>query len=102
MNTGRLVDLIGLVDLGLVNWGNSWGIDWRLAREVRRRGELVHLLFAQFLAATCMAYIQFTTELRTNDRNETQKVERVQTKLNNSEGGAGDKGVAYGPSEPCN
>ena len=23
---------------------NSWGINWRLAQEVRRRGELVHLL----------------------------------------------------------
>ena len=47
MKTGRLVDLItlvdwglgelvdwGLVDLGLVDWGNwrnSCGIDWRLA-----------------------------------------------------------------------
>ena len=34
----------GLVDLGLVDLGNSWGIDWRLAREVWRRGELVCLL----------------------------------------------------------
>ena len=33
-----------LVGWGLVDWGNSWGIDWRLAQEVRRRGELVHLL----------------------------------------------------------
>ena len=41
-----LVDL-GLVDLVLVDWGNwrdNWGIDWRLALEVRRRGELFHLL----------------------------------------------------------
>ena len=36
-----------LVDLVLVDWGNwrdNWGIDWRLALEVRRRGELVCLL----------------------------------------------------------
>ena len=36
-----------LVDLVLVDWGNwrdNWGIDWRLALEVRRRGEIVHLL----------------------------------------------------------
>ena len=36
-----------MVDLVLVDWGNwrdNWGIDWRLALEVRRRGELVHLL----------------------------------------------------------
>ena len=38
-----LVDL-ELVELGLVDLGNSWGIYWRLAREVGRRGELVHLL----------------------------------------------------------
>ena len=61
---GRLVDLIRLVDLGLGelvdlglvdwgNWRNSWGIDWRLAQEVRRRGELVCLL--GFLATTCTA-----------------------------------------------
>ena len=41
-----------------------------------------------------MAYIQFTMELQTDDRNETQKAERVQTKLNNSEGGERDKRVA--------
>ena len=59
-----------LVDLILVDWGNwrdNWGIDWRLALEVRRRGELVCLLL---LATTCMAYIQFTMELQTNDRHE--------------------------------
>ena len=44
-----LVDL-GLVELGLVDLGHSWGVDWRLAQEVRRRGELVHLL--GFLATT--------------------------------------------------
>ena len=55
LGLGELVDL-GLVDLILVDWGNwrnSWGIDWRLAQEVGRRGELVHLL--EFLATTCMA-----------------------------------------------
>ena len=41
-------------------------------------------------------------ELWTNNRHEPWKAERVQTKLNNSEGGGRDKGVAYGPSEPCN
>ena len=59
-----------LVDLVLVDWGNwrdNWGIDWRLALEVRRRGELVRLLL---LATTCTAYIQFTTELRTDNRHE--------------------------------
>ena len=37
-----------LVDLVLVDWGNwrdNWGINWRLALEVRRRGELVCLLW---------------------------------------------------------
>ena len=43
--TGELVDL-GLVDWG--DWGNNWGIDWRLAREVRRRGELVRLLVSGY------------------------------------------------------
>ena len=36
-----------LVDLftgELVDWRDNWGIDWRLAREVWRRGELVCLL----------------------------------------------------------
>ena len=33
---------MGLVDWE--NWRNSWGIDWRLAREVRRSGELIRLL----------------------------------------------------------
>ena len=37
----ELVDLI-LVDWG--NWRNSWETDWRLAQEVRKRGELIHLL----------------------------------------------------------
>ena len=28
----------------LVYWRDNWGMDWRLALEVRRRGELVRLL----------------------------------------------------------
>ena len=28
----------------LVDWRDNWGINWRLALEVRRRGELVRLL----------------------------------------------------------
>ena len=37
----ELVDLV-LVDWG--NWRNDWATDWRLAQEMRRRGELVRLL----------------------------------------------------------
>ena len=51
----ELVDLI-LVDWftgELVDWRDNWGIDWRLALEVGRRGELVCLLV--FLATTCAA-----------------------------------------------
>ena len=46
----REQDWLTGVNWGLVDLGNSWGIDWRLVREVRRRGELVCLL--GFLATT--------------------------------------------------
>ena len=39
MKTGRLVDLIRLVDWGLVDWGN-----WRNSSRGEEKGELIRLL----------------------------------------------------------
>ena len=41
---------------------------------------------AWVLTTTHTALIQFTMKLRADDKHETQKVDRVQTKLNNSKG----------------
>ena len=99
VKTGRLVDLIGLVDLGLVDWGNSWGIDWRLAQEVRRRGELVRLLGFWLLHAWLKYNSLWNYGPTIGMIHERQKQYRLSYTIVKVEWRT--KEWRYGPSEPC-
>ena len=96
------MDLI-LVDLVLVdweNWRNGWETDWRIAREERRRGELVRLL--GFLATTHSGLntIYYGTADRRwgmiHERWKEYKLSNTITKVEQR-----TKEWHHGPSEPC-
>ena len=50
------LELVGLVLVDWGNWRDNWGIDWRLALEVSRRGELVRLLLCFWLLHARLKY----------------------------------------------
>ena len=82
-----------LVDWG--NWRDNWGIDWRLAPEVRRRGELVRLLVFWLLHARLIYTSLRNYGLTIGMVHERQKEYRLSYTI------AKTKEWHYGSSEPC-
>ena len=101
--TGGLVDWNGL-DTGdwftglLGDWRNSWGIVQSLAREERRGGELVRLLGFWLLHARLKYNLLRNygpTKDMVHERRKEYKLSNTIAKVEQ------DKGVHYGPLEPC-
>ena len=83
---------------GLVYWRDSWGIDWRLAQEVRRRGELVRLLV--WLLHARLIYTSLRNYGPTigmvHERQKEYKLSYTIAKVE-----LGTKEYRHRPSEPC-